>query len=149
MNTISLKSMSPDTRHYIKEQVIRLHQEGKTGKEISSILNISNYAVSRIISGFRKKGADILNERKRGRKQGEKRILAPAEEEETQNIVKTSTPIKENIATTLWSLGAVQQLIRNKFHKEISIRAVCNYMHRWGMSCQRPKKKTTRNQKKW
>ena len=56
MKTISLVNVSKETRQTIKEQVIRLHKKGMKGKVIAETLNLSEDAVSRIVSAFKKKG---------------------------------------------------------------------------------------------
>ena len=63
MEKISLVNVSPETRKTIKEQVIRLHKKGMRGKVIAETLNLSEFAVSRIVSAFKKKGMKCVNEK--------------------------------------------------------------------------------------
>lgn len=141
MKTISLKTVSPETRKTIKQQVIRLHQMGKSGVEISDAVNISYQAVSRIVRSYKKEGMRSIKEKTRGRMLGEKRSLNKQQEREIQRIIIDKYPDQMKLAFCLWTRAAIQQLIRNKYGIDVPVRSVSNYLKRWGMTCQRPKKR--------
>ena len=141
MKTISLVNVSKETRQTIKEQVIRLHKKGMKGKVIAETLNLSEDAVSRIVSAFKKKGMKCVNEKIRGRKLGEKRKLTPDQEKEIQKSIIDKFPDQMKLSFALWTRAAIQQLIRNKFGIDIPLRSISNYLDRWGMTCQRPTKR--------
>ena len=65
MDRINLVKVNSETRKTIKQQVIRLHKKGKKGKAIAEDLNLSEFAVSRIVSSFKKEvyQADCPHER--------------------------------------------------------------------------------------
>ena len=141
MEKISLVRVSPETRKTIKQQVIRLHKKGIKGKEIADNLNLSEFAVSRIVSAFKKKGMKCVNEKTRGRKEGEKRALSPDQEKEIRGIIIDKFPDQMKLSFALWTRAAIQQLIRDKYGIDIPVRSISNYLERWGMTCQRPTKK--------
>lgn len=141
METINLRSVSQETRTYIKERVIHLHKQGQRIKEIIEPLGISYDAASRIIRTFKKNGS-IPKEKTRGRKKGEKRSLSMEQEKEIQRIIIDKTPDQMKLSFALWTRAAVQQLIRDKYKIEIKLRSMTNYLNRWGLTCQRPTKKS-------
>lgn len=141
MEKISLVNVSPETRKTIKEQVIRLHKKGMRGKVIAETLNLSEFAVSRIVSAFKKKGMKCVNEKTRGRKTGEKRVLNPEQEKEIRSLIIDKFPEQMKLSFALWTRAAIQQLIRNKYGIDIPLRSISNYLERWGMTCQRPTKR--------
>lgn len=141
MKTINLKNVSQETRKTIKQQVIRLHKKGKSESDIADLVNISYQAVSRIVRSYKKEGMSCIKEKTRGRKTGEKRSLSKQQEKEIQRIIIDKNPDQLKLAFCLWTRAAIQQLIRNKYGIEIPIRSISNYLDRWGMTCQRPKKR--------
>ena len=141
MKTINLLHVSPETRRTIKQQVVRLHKKGKTGVEIADIVNISIFAVSRIVAPYKKEGMGSLKEKTRGRKHGEKRLLTQAQEREIQRIIIDKYPEQMKLSFALWTRGAIRLLIKNKYGIDIPERSISNYLDRWGMTCQRPTKR--------
>ena len=140
MGKISLKSVSKETRTTIKQQVIRLHEKGRSGADIADAVNISYQAVSRIVRSFKREGMSCIKEKVRGRKTGEKRSLSKQQEREIQRIIIDKCPDQMKLSFCLWTRAAIQQLIRNKYGINIPVRSISNYLDRWGMTCQRPKK---------
>ena len=141
MEKINLKKVSVETRNYIKTQTIFLRGQGKKNREIAEILNIPATTVANIIYYHKCKGDAFLNEKVRGRKAGEKRILSIDEEKMIYEIINTSTPKQNGITSCLWRCPAVQQLIKQKLSIEISLRTISSYMKRWRMSYKRPTRK--------
>ena len=105
MEKISLVRVSPETRKTIKQRVIRLHKKGIKGKEIADNLNLSEFAVSRIVSAFKKKGMKCVNEKTRGRKRGEKRALSPDQEKEMPTVPSFSKVEKINMISAINAQG--------------------------------------------
>jgi transposase len=81
-----------------------------------------------------------IKEKVRGRKTGEKRSLSKQQEREIQRIIIDKCPDQMKLSFCLWTRAAIQQLIRNKYGINIPVRSISNYLDRWGMTCQRPKK---------
>lgn len=141
MEKINLLKVSPETRRTIKTQAIHLFNKHKKEGEIADTLNISYQATSRIIRDFKRMGMKCLEEKKRGRKKGEKRKLSPEQEKEIRRTIIDKCPDQVKIAACLWTRQAIQQFIKRKYHIEVPLRSISNYLNRWGMSCQRPTKK--------
>ena len=141
METINLKTVSPETRKIIKQQTIQLLKKHIKHQEIADTLNLSLQTVDRISSAYQKEGAACLKEKKRGRKVGEKRQLTPAQEKEIRNILIDRTPDQMKLGFMLWTRAAVCQLVWEKYGITITLRNMSEYLKRWGMTCQRPSKK--------
>ena len=77
METINLLKVKSETRKTVKQQVIRLHKKGTKGRDIAEMLNLSEYAVSRIVRSYKKEGMDCIKELPRGRKHGEYQVGLP------------------------------------------------------------------------
>lgn len=138
---INLKTITSEERTLIKKQVIRLYNKSYRNMDIADILNISRDAVSRIVSAYKKEGEKSTREKTRGRKKGEKRHLTKEEEKEIQQIIIDKHPDQLKLSFALWTRAAIQQLLRDKYKKDIPVRTISNYLQRWGMTCQRPAKR--------
>lgn len=143
MEKINLSSVTKETRTYIKTRTVQLHNEGMKGTKIALLLNISEDAVSRIVSSFKKNGK-IPEEKTRGRKKGEKRILSTTQEKEIQRIIMNQCPDQVKLGFALWTRAAVKELILSKYGIELNLRSITNYLNRWGLTCQRPTKRAYR-----
>ena len=141
MEKINLKSVSYETRKIIKQQVISLLEKKLTQKEIAEIIGISTQAVKRISSAYKKEGAACLEEKKRGRKFGEKRRLSPEQEAEIKELLTKKSPDQIGMDFMLWTRAAVCQMIQETYQITIPQRSISEYLKRWGMTCQRPTKK--------
>ena len=141
METINLLKVKSETRKTVKQQVIRLHKKGTKGRDIAEMLNLSEYAVSRIVRSYKKEGMDCIKELPRGRKHGEKRTLTPQQEKEIQRIIIDKHPEQMKLSFCLWTRAAIKQMIHDKYGIDIPLRSISNYLDRWGMTCQRPTKR--------
>ena len=141
MEKINLKTVSYETRKIIKQQVISLLEKKLTQKEIAETIGISIQAVKRISSAYKKEGAACLEEKKRGRKFGEKRRLSPEQETEIIELLTKKSPDQIGMDFMLWTRAAVCQMIQETYQITIPQRSISEYLKRWGMTCQRPTKK--------
>lgn len=114
MKKINLRNVSLDTRKIIKQQAIQLLKKHLKHKEIAETLNISLQTVDRISSTYKKEGAKCLQEKKRGRKLGEKRQLTPEQEKEIRKILIDKSPDQMKLSFMLWTRAAVCQLVQEK-----------------------------------
>ena len=89
MEKINLVKVSAETRTILKKQAISLLKKKKKHSEIAETLNLSLQTVDRISSAYKKEGVKCLKEKKRGRKEGEKRILSPEQEKEIRSDRKS------------------------------------------------------------
>ncbi|MFZ2975500.1 MAG: IS630 family transposase [Candidatus Moraniibacteriota bacterium] len=84
-----------------------------------------------------------FQEHKRGREKEEQKILTHDEQEDTLNAIKNSLPDKEGVEYFLWSRKAVREYIQKKHAKTLAPQTISDYIKRWGLSSQRPKKQAS------
>ena len=77
----------------------------------------------------------------RGKKPGSGRSLSPEREQTIRQTICDKRPEQLKMDFALWSTGAVRQHIELDFGIKLSIRAVGNYLARWGFTPQKPIKK--------
>ena len=139
---INLLKASPEVRKEIKRQVYSLLKKRMKHKLIAETLNISPETVHNYSKELKNTGKAFFFEKKRGRKRGEKKALTKAQEREIANIVVDQCPEQQKLPFALWNRKAVQQLIKQTYGVEISLRCVSNYLKSWGFSSQRPVKRS-------
>lgn len=124
-----------------RKQVIRAYKRGLNKKQISRDIGLSYPAVRNIISRYEEKGAESLVPGKKGRKEGENRALSEEQEAQIRRIICEKRPEQLKMEFALWNRGAVKQLIEQECGIKLRIRAVGNYLKRWGFTPQKPIKR--------
>ena len=77
---------------------------------------------------------------KRGRAPDEQKLIPPKDEKRIQKIIETKTPDTVGLTCALWTRKAIQQLIKKKIGKTLTLRTISKYTGRWGLTPQRPAK---------
>jgi transposase len=83
----------------------------------------------------------VLKVKAAGTKPGERRKLTPRQERQIQTLIQDKYPDQLKLSFALWAREAVMRLIQQRFGVDISIRAVGDYLKRWGFTPQKPAKR--------
>ena len=94
--------------------------------------------MSRWWSAYCDGGADTLKPRPRGFQKGLYRKLTPEQETRLQKLITGKTPDQFKLALALWTREAVQSLVKSCLGIQLPIRAVGDYLKRWGFTPQKP-----------
>ena len=124
-----------------RKQVVRAYKRGLNKKQISRDIGLSYPAVCNIIARHERQGAESLTPSKRGRKLGEKRTLSEDQEADIRRLICEKRPEQMKMEFALWNRATVMQLIARECGIKLSIRAVGNYLKRWGFTPQKPIKR--------
>jgi transposase len=113
------------------------------GKKLDFVADLIDVHIQTVRGWFRMK--DTLKSRgfkgfKRGRNEGEKRILKKTEELNIKNLIETNTPDKLELGSALWTRRKIHELIKRETSNDIHLNTVGKYLHRWGFTAQRPGK---------
>ena len=98
----------------------------------------------KVIDGYEADGAASLKPKERGRSQGDGRRLSPTQEAQIRKLICENRPeqiAQLKLAFALWTRGAVRELIAQECKVALKIRAVGNYLKRWGFTPQKPIRK--------
>ena len=77
---------------------------------------------------------------KRGREKDVQKYLTKEQEEAMIEAITHSTPDKEGVAYFLWSRKAIREVLTHKYKVTLAMQTISDYIKRWGLSSQRPKK---------
>jgi transposase len=141
MDKPDARHLSIETQNYLRQQAIRLRQQGKRVRDISDYLGVHRSTVSRWCWEYKHYGEAGLYQLERGREVGDGRILKSEEEAAIQEAMQGHCPEDYGIDSALWSRGAVQALIEQLCGVDLPIRTVGEYLKRWGYTPKRPQKR--------
>lgn len=139
---------SPDGRHlsievqnYLRQQAIKLREQGKQVKDISEFLGVNRSTVSKWYRQYKREGQSALLQKERGRQIGSGRTLSEPDEDKVSTAMVSGFPEDYGIDSSLWTRRAVQALIAQLCEVKMPIRTVGDYLKRWEYSPQKPLKR--------
>lgn len=138
MNKPDARLLNPTTQDYLRQQAIRLREQGKPSGEIAAYLGVHRSTVWEWWRQYQQQGEAALHQQKRGNKWGEGRTLTLSQEARLQALITGHFPDELDIDSALWTRSAVQQLIAYECGVEMPIRTVGEYLNRWGYTPQKP-----------
>jgi len=135
------RTQSLEELHERRKQVIRLHKRGFGVMQIVNLSGLSWPAVHTALDLYKQGGWRALKPRPPGRKQGTGRALDEDQEAKIKKLICDKRPEQLKMDFVLWSRPAVMLLIEQEFGIKLSVRAVGNYLNRWGFTPQKPIKR--------
>ena len=135
------RKQSREVLHARRKQVIRLLKSGVGVMQTAALTGLSWSAVNVARGLHARAGASALKPEARGKKPGTGRSLSVDQETRLQRIICDKRPEQLKMDFALWSRAAVLQLIERECDTKLSIRAVGNYLARWGFTPQKPIKR--------
>jgi transposase len=75
------------------------------------------------------------------RPRGTGRLLTLEQEREVQRLIRDHVPDQLKMSYALWTRQAARELILHRYDVLLCVRAVSNYLNRWGFTPQKPLKK--------
>ena len=84
-------------KDYLRQQAIRLREQGKRIGEIATYLGVHRTTVSGWWRHYEQEGSAALKQQPRGARFGEGRTLSPAEEATVQRLMREHFPDQLNI----------------------------------------------------
>lgn len=127
--------------HERRKQVVRLHRKGHGVMHIVELTGLSYPAVRRTLDQFEAGGLAAIAPAARGRRSGMGRRLSAEQEAAIRRTICDKRPEQLKMDFALWTRAAVMQLIERECGVKLSVRAVGNYLARWGFTPQKPIKR--------
>jgi len=140
MEKTDARTLTQDVQEAQRLQIVRLREAGRSNKETSEIVGVSQAHCSTVWQRYKKQGPESLVKGKRGRRHGEQRDLTPEQEAEIKKLLIDKAPNQLKLSYALWTRDAVKLLIHQRFSYEMPIRTVGEYLKRWGFTPQKPVK---------
>lgn len=133
--------LNPTTQKYLRQQAIRLREQGKRMIDIAAYLGVHRNTVTGWWQDYQTQGEAGLEQQQRGAKYGAGRTLTSEQETQVQSLMLNHFPEELGIDSALWTRRAVGTLIEQEFGVKMPIRTVGEYLKRWGYTPQKPLKR--------
>jgi len=105
------------------------------------MLDVSLRLVQATKKAYKEEGFDGINVGKRGRREGDKRVLTPEQEKTIRQTIIDKNPEQIKLKCCLWTRRAIHDYILRDFKIDLPLSTLGYYLDRWGFSVQRPIKK--------
>ena len=135
------RQLSIETQNYLRQQAIRLREQGKPVGEIADYLGVNRSVVGKWWRQYNAKGDAAMNQQRRGRQPGAGQRLNEEQQAQLRRSIEQGYPEAYGIESGLWTRRAVQALIAQQCDIKMPVRTVGDYLKRWGYSPQRPLKR--------
>lgn len=141
MDKEDARKQTREVLHERRKQVVRMHRKGIGVMKIAEQTGLSWSAVNVALQLYESGGAPALRPDARGKKPGSGRSLSVEQEQTIQRTICDHRPEQLKMDFALWNRAAVMQLIERECGITLSVRAVGNYLARWGFTPQKPIKR--------
>jgi transposase len=141
MQVVDGRKLSPDALHERHRQIVRAFKRGLSKVAIARDMGVSYPAVCQTIWRYERKGAKTLAPERKGRRAGSGRLLSEEQSAHVRRLICEKRPEQMKMPFALWTRAAVLALIEAECGVVLSIRAVGDYLHRWGFTPQKPIKR--------
>lgn len=135
---INLKSLPRAKREVFRQQAYDAFKAGRTAYSVAKDLNLNESCVDNWYAKFRKEGAGVLTERRRGPAAATNAVLTEEELRQLLKAVTGTTPDQLMFDFALWSSRAVVAFVERKFKKKICRRTARRYLQHLGFTYQCP-----------
>lgn len=138
MDKEDARRLPAQEQHQLRKQAIRSFKRSGNRRLVSQETGLSYVSVCEIVKRYQAGGVDALKPKTRGRRTGEQRSLSAEQETMIRNLICEKRPEQLKMDFALWSRPAVLELITQECGIALSVRAVGNYLQRWGFTPQKP-----------
>lgn len=124
-----------------RRRAVKLYFGGATIAKTAALCELGQRTVWAAIKSYRQDGWPAVAVRHGHRRKGSGRALSPGQEREVQRLIRDHVPDQLKMNYALWTRQAVGELIERRMGIRLAVRAVGEYLKRWGFTPQRPLKK--------
>ena len=122
----------------LRRRAVVLVGEGRSQSEVALLLDVSRQSVNGWVAAHRVGGDAALTARTRGRRRGEKTVLAASQQAQIQKAIREKNPDQLRLPGFLWTRALVCELIERRFGIRVTEKTAGRYLRLWGFSPQKP-----------
>lgn len=138
MRTRDARRLAPAAQEELRRRAVALVEEGYSQTRAAALLDVSRQSVSEWVRARRLGGDEALRARTRGRRVGEKTVLAAWQQAQIVKAIREKNPDQLQLPGFLWTRALVCELIERRFHIRIAEKTAGRYLRAWGFSPQKP-----------
>ncbi len=146
MNKRDFRKLSPKTQSELRLVAVKAVEKGATQQDAANLVEVSRQIVCHWVKLYREGGEPALSGGQRGRRHGKNTRLSQVQCSQIQNGILDKTPEQLKFPFALWTRRSVQALIEKQFKLKLPLSTIGEYLRRWGLTAQRPKKQAIEQQ---
>jgi transposase len=124
-----------------RRRAVKMRLGGATIADTARLCEIGERTVWAATKAYKSSGWAAVTVHHGHRPTGTGRALTPEQEREVQRLIRDHVPDQLKMSYALWTRQAVRELILRRYDVLLAVRAVGNYLNRWGFTPQKPLKK--------
>lgn len=140
MEKMDFRKLSSSERFHFRKRAITLINSGKKQNEIAALYGVRQATVSSWMKAFELFGNKGLEDKIRGVKSEDKKLLSKEQERAIQEMITDVMPDQLKLDYALWTRKAVKELVEREFGVVLAINTMGDYLRSWGFTPQKPKK---------
>lgn len=132
------RQLSQSAQEELRHRAVSMVRSGFTQTLVAQLLEVSRGAVNLWCRRAEELGDAALAKGQRGQPEGQRQRLQGTQAAIICNLIRDRCPEQVKLPFALWTREAVQRLIHDQFGIELGVRAVGDYLARWGFTVQKP-----------
>ena len=141
MDTTDGRKLSEAVLNDRRRRAVKMRLGGATITETAKLCEIGERTVWAATKAYERGGWSAVIVQHGHRPRGTGRLLTLEQEREVQRLIRDHVPDQLKMSYALWTRQAVRELILHRYDVLLCVRAVGNYLKRWGFTPQKPLKK--------
>ena len=141
MDTTDGRKLPESVLNERRRRAVKMRLSGATIAEAAQLCEIGERTVWAATKAYESGGWAAVPVRHGHLPKGTGRALTPEKEREVQRLIRDHVPDQLKMSYALWTRQAVRELILRRYDVQLAVRAVGNYLNRWGFTPQKPLKK--------
>ena len=141
MDTTDGRKLAEAVLNERRRRAVKMRLGGATIAETAKLCEIGERTVWAATKAYESGGWAAVTVRHGHRPKGTGRALTPEQEREVQRLIRDHVPDQLKMSCALWTRQAVREPILRRYDILLAVRAVGNYLNRWGFTPQKPLKK--------
>jgi len=144
MHHKDLRLVNKAGRVELRKRAVRavLEASDRSISRIAKLMGVRWHTLNTWVEQCKAGGEKALEVDNRGAEKWDNTILTEKENKMIYKMIINKTPDQLQMNFMLWTRQAIQELIKLKFNKEISLQAISVMLKKWNMTFQKPKLKS-------
>ena len=135
------RKLDKKTLQYLRNRAIKLREDGMSNNETAKILGVNKETTSKWYSAYKRDGDKALKVKKTGRPKNVGKKLSDEQEAKIIRMLIDTTPEQLKFKFALWTIEAVQTLIKHETDIDMPISTVGYYLAKWKFTSKKPIKR--------
>ncbi|WP_370270877.1 IS630 family transposase [Streptomyces sp. V4I8] len=137
------RHLSPPAQEALRLRAVTALVEGHSRGDVAEMFRVSLKAVDGWWAKWQAGGREALAAQPRGKRVGDHQLMSQTEQQAVRQAILDHRPCDLGLNGQLWTRDQIGVLIANLHQVRLTEPGVSKYLHRWGLSFQRPDKRAT------